>query len=92
MNNTNLDQDLAELMPNATTGAHEVRNKAIGQASVLNIQATRDLNKTIKTLDNNNSQLTTKVYYLTIATVVLAAIQILPIIWGIIKFIYSLFT
>lgn len=90
-NQPKLDKDLEELMPEATTGAHEARNKAIGRASVLNIQSTRDLTKTIKELEKHNSQLSTKVYYLTIATVALALVQVLPIIWNILKFLYSLF-
>lgn len=89
---TKLDNDLMELNKRTTTGSHEVRNKAIGEAQVLNIQSIRNLNKQIKRLQTTivdlnaqNNLLDRKVFWLTVATFVLSVLQLVQIIEIVIK-------
>lgn len=78
-----LDEDLEELESRTTTGSHEVRNKAIGEAQVKNIQAIRNLNKkvgrltkTITKLNKENNKLNNRIFWLTVITIVLSIVNL----------------
>lgn len=82
-----LDEDLEELLGRTTTGSHEIRNKAIGDAEVRNIQTLRNLTtklgkleKTIIKLNRLNGKLDNKVFWLTVVAVVLSAFQLIQVI------------
>lgn len=82
-----LDDDLEALMDRTTTGAHEIRNKAIGEAEVRNIQTLRNLTtklgkleKTIIKLNRQNGKLDNKVFWLTVIAVVLSVLQLIQVI------------
>ena len=82
-----LDEDLEELIGRTITGSHEIRNKAIGEAEVRNIQTLRNLTtklgkleKTIIKLNRLNGKLDNKVFWLTVVAVVLSAFQLIQVI------------
>lgn len=70
------DKDLIQYSKDVSSNYPKTRDTARGRAVVENIQSIRDLNKTIEKLNEQNSKLERKVFYLTWAMVFLAVIQI----------------
>ena len=76
-----LDKDLQELSKGTTNQYASERERAQGSAQTWLIQEIRNLTKTIKNLDRQNSKLNKAILALTIATVVFAVVQIVIQLW-----------
>ena len=76
-----LDKDLQELSKGTTNQYQSERERAQGSAQIWLIQETRNLSKTIKKLDKQNSKLNKAILVLTVATVVFAIVQIVIQLW-----------
>lgn len=74
---TRLDKDLEELSKGVSNNYESERALARGQALIKNIQAIRDLTRTIVSLDKQQSKLNSRILWFTIAAVILALIQLI---------------
>ena len=74
------DKDLQDLLKETTKQYQVEREQGQGSAMVYSIQEIRNLTKTIKKLDTQNSKLNKTILMLTFATVFFAVVQIIIIL------------
>ncbi len=71
-----LDKDLRELIKGVTSPYVSQRDPSFGSAQITNIQSIRNLEKTIKKLDKQNSVLSVRMYFLAVISGLLVFIQL----------------